>query len=236
MLWDKDKPLVVIDTETTGLSTSNATIVTLGAVILNTGEDEDPHFYMECWPGDEWFEDGKADQALAYNGLTQEVLMESGRDQWQMADEFYSWCRQYIPGNEPIPMTSYNVGFDKRFMTVHAFEEYVDDWQWEKCVMQAFRETLCEGKYNVKAASEQLSIVRKGRVHNALSDARVAVDILRKIQEWEEVVEDLVEHHGCTVVEAKATIKKISIECKKAGNVGRNLREMILEVMSNEKK
>ncbi len=102
----KKEKTVVFDCETTGLSPTKNSIVSIGAIDVATGDT----FYEECKVPD----DSEVNpQALAVNGFTESQV----RDKSKQTDEeaykkFINFCKEH----KTVFVAGYNVGFDLNFL------------------------------------------------------------------------------------------------------------------------
>lgn len=99
--------MIVVDVETTGLSASRHSIVSIGAVDFSYPAN---HFYKECKP----FEGADIDpSALAVNGFTLEHFSEPERPSFfDVMQDFLSWSREC----EDQTLAGMNAWFDRDFI------------------------------------------------------------------------------------------------------------------------
>lgn len=179
-------PLVVLDTETTGLlAHSWAAVVEIGAVLLDVEGIERSHFSCLIRPS---VLDERADPAFKVNQLSPEILIREGiAPGWARAN-FERWLQD----TGALWLTAYGVHFDREMLARMGFK---GAWGWCPC--------LClEAKKKMETAGQQ---PWEGRVwpyprltteaapffgvepvmpaHRALSDARTAARILVALQQ-----------------------------------------------------
>jgi DNA polymerase III epsilon subunit-like protein len=115
-------PLIVLDTETTGLLHHPwARVVDLAAVLLDTSGEIVSTFSTFVEPGPL---DSRADEALAINHITRKMLLGAPSPE-AACDAFYRWA-------EPHEfVTSFNVAFDRAMCGRMGLV----DMRWANCIM-----------------------------------------------------------------------------------------------------
>lgn len=125
--------IIVLDTETTGLRAQQGradAIIQVAAVAVKDGEIVDT-FESLCFPGEEYFENGRADDALRVNKHTLEELRAAPSHDL-VANDLDAW----IVKHRPAVYTAYNVGFDRPFLEAHPwFIDLIEDTRWGRCIM-----------------------------------------------------------------------------------------------------
>jgi len=100
--------MIVLDVETTGLDPSAGSIVSLGALVLDS---PNTRFYEECrvWDGARIEE-----EALAVNGFSREqVTSESRMSEAELIQKFVSWTLEHT---SDYTLAAQNVSFDLEFV------------------------------------------------------------------------------------------------------------------------
>lgn len=159
-------PLVVLDTETTGLMDAWVRIVEIGAVLLDVDGAEVDAFSTLVLPD---VLDDRASRALEINHLTREMLADAP-DTMQALALFRDWMRAH--GGPYV--TAYNVAFDRTHMERAGAREL----RWANCVMLRAREPMGHpGTYHgpsLKNAASHFGVPQQEPAHHALADARTA--------------------------------------------------------------
>jgi len=126
-------PVVAIDTETTGLNSSDSAIIQVGIawrddVQVNTWSDF-------CNPGVGYFANGKADVALAKNKIPLSTIRKSkaprvvSKKLWSQLQSIEESAR------EPIELRAFNRPFDAGFLAKEPWG--IPSHMWGPCVMEA---------------------------------------------------------------------------------------------------
>lgn len=100
------KNLIAVDVETTGLDPRTSSIVSIGAIHLETRKS----FYIECKP---WEGAEIHDEALKVNGFTREQLETFAETEATAVQAFMIWALKYT--TNPI-MLAHNSAFDRGFI------------------------------------------------------------------------------------------------------------------------
>jgi DNA polymerase-3 subunit epsilon len=164
-------PLLVLDTETTGLDPSWARVIELAAVLLDTDGTEVAKFEALIKPD---ILDNRAAGALAVNHITPEMLADAPPTA-EVIERFEAWCGFY---SGPYA-TSFNVGFDRRFVEAMP----VTSLRWAGCIMLRSMDAmgpagaLRPGRGRswlwpkLSHAAEFYGVTVEGDAHRALTDA-----------------------------------------------------------------
>lgn len=172
--------LVVFDTETTGLDTRHARIVTAYVgVIGSQGETVEAH---------SWLADPGVvipDQATAVHGITTEVAQRDGRPAGEVVNEIRSALEGYLA--QGLPIVAYNASYDFSILhhesVRHGCEPLIDPRPIvDPLVIDRKVDTYRKGKRTLQMAAAHY-LVRLEDSHTADADAiaagRVAQAILR---------------------------------------------------------
>jgi DNA polymerase-3 subunit epsilon len=172
--------LVVFDTETTGLDTRHARIVTsYVGVIGPEGETLEAH---------SWLADPGVvipDQAAAVHGITTEVAQRDGQPAGEVVREIHSVLRGYLA--QGLPVVAYNASYDFSILhhesVRHGIEVLTDPRPIvDPLVIDRKVDTYRKGKRTLQIAAAHY-LVRLDDSHRADADAiaagRVAQAILR---------------------------------------------------------
>lgn len=182
--------IVVVDLETDSLS-DDAQIIEIGAVALNENFEEYDHFETRVR-----FNLDIADRkALELNGYSPELWADAPF-QPQALGRFLSWLSRHKnmdvvskAGNpySVVKMASFNSAFDYPKLKRFAGESFLPVNPKVRCIMQLAFHYL--DFYGVKLQSESLSscceyfgIVPQGDLHRALTDARCAALVYKRIR------------------------------------------------------
>lgn len=163
-------PLVVVDTETTGLPKDSwAHVIEIGAVLLDRDGQVIDTFETLVIPP---VLDERVGAALAINHITREDIAARGCDPHGAALSFLGWLDTH---GRPW-MTAYNVRFDRAMLERMG----VAHPRWASCVQVRATETIAgPGARFVKlsAAAEHFGVEVTGQPHRALTDARTAASV-----------------------------------------------------------
>jgi DNA polymerase-3 subunit epsilon len=175
--------LVVFDTETTGLDTRHARIVTSYVGIIGAdGETVEAH---------SWLADPGVvipDQAAAVHGITTEVAQRDGRPAGEVVKEIHSALHGYLA--QGLPVVAYNASYDFSILhhesIRHGIEPLSDPRPIiDPLVLDRKVDTYRKGKRTLQMAAAHY-LVRLDDSHTADADAiaagRVAQTILRNHQ------------------------------------------------------
>ncbi len=165
-------PLLIVDTETTGLLEDWARIVEIAAVAVNSEGRAVGAFTSMVRPD---LLDHRADAGLAINHITRDVI-EAAPSTAEVAEALHAWLRRLnLPG---IKTTAYNAPFDRTHCARAGFQLP----PWDTCIMQAARKHFDVKSLKLRDAAERCGIPPFLPAHRALSDAQtaaaVAVEIL----------------------------------------------------------
>ncbi|MEJ2411715.1 MAG: helicase C-terminal domain-containing protein [Anaerolineales bacterium] len=165
-----EKPLLVIDLETTGLDSSNDKIIEIGAVLFSSGGRE-AEFSQLVNPGipiPKFISDltgitpamVRGDQALPVEDALQDL------DNF-LRQELHNFGSSAAP--EDLPIIGHNVSFDLSFLrAAGAFKQNpaIDTYEMAAVILPT------EGRYNLRALGQVLGVPERA-THRALDDARV---------------------------------------------------------------
>ena len=166
-----------LDVETTGLDSRRCHIVEVGAVAVD-GDLELGEFSEVCNPGEAALERIGTGRALEINGLTREEI-GAARPIMEVARAFRAW----MMGMNVAVLHSYNVGFDKGFLSREPWD--VNPLSWGECVMRAVSSRRKPVRLEVAARRFGLDF-DAGQAHRALYDARAAWQVYRAWQKQRE--------------------------------------------------
>lgn len=169
--------LVVVDVETSGLDPKTFSIVSIGAVMIETGAE----FYGECdiWPGA-----GISDGALKVNGFTYaDITGGSKKSEADLVKIFLHW----LPKN-PI-MIAHNASFDRDFMIEACNRAGVKSPFSFRTIdihsimfMHLLRtKKTVPFKLSLNACLKGLGLPPEPNPHNALTGAKCEADVFNKI-------------------------------------------------------
>lgn len=167
-------PLVVLDTETTGLPRDKwAAVIEIGAVLLDTDGTEVDHWTTLIRPD---VLDERAAPALAVNHIDPADLI----GQPSTVSALASW-RGWLSQHGDPWVTAFNVGFDRPMLERSGWTYD----RWASCVMLRSMPVMGVSRWpRLAAAAEHFGVVPDGDAHRALTDARtaarVAVEIRRR--------------------------------------------------------
>jgi len=179
--------LIVIDCETTGLGAQRGrddAIIEIGAVIISATADMLAGFERRCWPGEKYFEGGRAQYALDVNNINLDSLRRAQPTE-EVAEAFRAWLGKW----PSLPITSFNVAFDRPFLEA---EPWNLKRQWGPCIMLHAAKHLGEMGHNVQFPDGQwkwpklqdackvLEIRQRGQ-HSALADAWAAARVAHRM-------------------------------------------------------
>ena len=176
-------PCIVLDTETSGLPNNpHAWVLELAAVLYDAVGQEVAAFSSLVRPPDAgaWREDKDVLGALRVNGLSWDVLDRAPpRDVVLRA--FAAWGSLAPVGT---PITAYNLDFD-RGMVQRTFPELTGA-PWASFCVQKMARAAWRGptrRFHLQSVAEDCGVERFTPAHRALSDARTAGALLRKMVE-----------------------------------------------------
>jgi len=164
------RPLLVIDTETTGLPRhKHAQVIEIGAVLLSCSGHEIASCgaLVRCplpLPPE-------ADYAMKVNQINPAHIAEAG-------DAMMSSRLLWAIVKEIDPMvTAYNVGFD-RPMLVKSGIRFGAAERWGPCIMLTAKRAMGVSKWpKLSAAAEHYGVTVEGQAHRAITDARTAAGV-----------------------------------------------------------
>lgn len=176
--------LVVVDTETGGLDSETKSILSLGAVIVEDGIIID-EFYMVIRE-DEILVDEKA---LRINGFTKQKIVAVGESPETVVEHFIDFLRKHnltkkatIAGHN----VEFDIGFIKRlFRLAERESDYGKYFSHRTIDTQAtarvltLAERITTKSTSLDSLCQILGVnVRKGKIHNALEDAKATAILL----------------------------------------------------------
>lgn len=179
-------PVVVLDSETTGLPHQGwARVVELGAVALDVDGVAISSFTSLVRPD---VLDHRAEQALQVNGLQPYELRRAPGAAEVWAD-FCAWGSRLPPTTDGMPYatTSWRVNFERRLMSRTPGFGFMP---FDYCLWEVVKARRPKGRRNptLPQMCEELDIdeANYGPRHRALTDARIAGAILRRLLTWPE--------------------------------------------------
>lgn len=165
-------PLLIVDTETTGLLEEWSRIVEVAAVVVDTDGRAVGGFTSMVRPD---VLDQRADAGLAINHISREDIAAAPSTA-EVAEALAAWLQRLNMPN--LRTTAYNAPFDKAHCARAGFALP----PWDTCVMQAARKHFKAKSLKLRDAAERCGIQPFLPAHRALSDAQtaaaVAVEIL----------------------------------------------------------
>ncbi len=166
--------VIVVDLEMSGLTPGTHGILSIGAVRLTT--DDEYYSELRLEPMQTF-----NPKALEINGFSeQECFDQSKLGQKEGVKCFYDWVEKQRKdfGGDLAILAGHNVHCDMNFL-----KSVKDSWPFKYRILDAHGFAL--GKYGVSLSSEQLcdylKVEREEEIHNALSGARMAKRLLRKM-------------------------------------------------------
>ena len=181
---------IIIDGESTGLGKQvdrEDRLVEIGAVCLKDGKTVNT-FQSYCNPGDRYFENGRAYEALRINKIDYEQCIKKAPSDEEVALRFKLWLSRY----HPCTIYIYNRDFDMQFLTVEPWNIVEDDdVRYGPCILLHVGKYLGERGQNVwNAKYEQWKwmklvdaartlgiVVADDMAHSALYDAKLAAEV-----------------------------------------------------------
>jgi DNA polymerase III epsilon subunit-like protein len=132
---------VIVDTETTGLGAQRGRedgIVEIGLAYRDkTGVVQ--RWSSICDPGHQFFEGGRADEALRINNISREAIA-GAKSAREVAGELHRRLGIIKREQGPFEITAFNVQFDQPFLAADPW--HIPRWAWIRCVMLAATERL----------------------------------------------------------------------------------------------
>jgi DNA polymerase III epsilon subunit-like protein len=181
---DKSKIVVAIDTETTGLGyraypPRDDAIVQVG-VAWRDATGKITTWGSLCFPGKEYFANGRAHEALKINGLSVKQIFSAEKDVLvasKLKRKIEEIGRAHKKETE---FRAYHNNFDRPFLEKKPWE--ISPKLWGPCIMKATGEYLGLDRVNLGNALTNLGLEKpKGKLHNAEVDAHSALLIYEKI-------------------------------------------------------
>lgn len=177
-------PVVILDTETTGLPHHPwARVIELGAVALDADGVAISAFTSLVRPD---VLDSRAEPALQVNNIQPHALRQapSAAEVWA---DFCAWGNTLPPQADGMPYatTSWRVNFERRLISRTPGLGFLP---FDYCLWEVVKSLRPKGKRNVHLGPlcEELGIddTVYGPKHRALTDARIAGAVLRKLLTW----------------------------------------------------
>jgi len=187
MIWHY--PLAVLDTETTGLQhQDHSEVIELGIVVLGADLQELSTYSSLLYPR---VLDARADRALAVNKITSAELRKA-----PMLEVVLPVVAEGLRRFGVRQLTAYGNFFDQVMWlrSLRACRTWVGETPpFGPCVMETAGRTMKAegvtwaarrhtGHPSLEAAAEWARATREGDAHRALSDARLAAGVVRKLE------------------------------------------------------
>ena len=188
-------PAIVIDTETSGWATDpEARVVELGAVYVDARGVIMSEFSMVVCPDDPLPEKSSVDKALAVSGLSREDVAAGIRES-RVSGAFHDWLRAITDGGQPDAdewlLTSFGVKFDQPMVErMRAWSMHGETF-WMPCIKDEASTHMKltdsiprnvkghrKGAASLADAAAHFGLTREGDAHRALSDARLAAEVM----------------------------------------------------------
>jgi len=177
-------PIIILDTETTGLLHDDyASVIELGAVALDhTGYEVGafdmlikPVFHIDM-------NDPGCAKAMEVNGIDVKAL-ENAPDRAHVWDAFVWWACACATG---FPVTAYNQRFDRGMMARVGGEHAAEAMPWAPwCLQQKARDCRPAGRkvFKLSKICFELGLIESESVqnHRALDDCRLEAELLREM-------------------------------------------------------
>lgn len=180
-----NSPVIVLDTETTGLPHhEHARVIEVGAVLLDEDGCEQAHFETLVQPN--VFNPRKAAKALSITGISAEEVFAAPPER-----EAYRNFRTWFDECGAPYVTAFNIAFDRKMLGKSGV--YFD--RWANCIMLKAKGLMgpagalprkgSSGDWKWPKLSEASAFFQieepSGRAHRALYDARVAARVACEI-------------------------------------------------------
>jgi DNA polymerase III epsilon subunit-like protein len=175
----KNGIVVVVDTETTGLS-NHDDVVQLAVVVMVKGEEK---LLKEFYIRNQVPLNGTEAQTI--NGLTDEYLAEYGMDPKEVFQDFITMLKWYMSKGIPVMLVGHNLSFDYRMISNmlqrHGIEpipheivmcctkSFVKALNMPKTFMPNSRLCSCVEAFNLKGENS----------HDAMDDAKACMELLK---------------------------------------------------------
>jgi len=191
--WKKN-PLVVFDTETTGLVPGYHEVIEIGAVVLNSEIEPDPdapRFNILIYPE---HKERATEEAMKINGITEHELNVRGVSKQEARIMFDRWASSLTPGGKwkgLLPLAQnwpFDRGFLSNFLTPEVFGKlFYYEYRDTKSVVAFLNDrAVLRGevapfpKTNLNYLCEKFEIENK-KAHRAVSDAIACAAVYKKL-------------------------------------------------------
>jgi len=186
---NEERKIAVIDLETTGLNGWNSEVVEVAMVIVQGGVIQDG-FHSLVWPGESYFANGRAREALELQGRTV--------DHFKGAPTTIEVSRALFAKIAGVSRaTAFNVQFEKKFLTKRWWLGK-EKLSWPFCIMEKASKIMGKAgsRYcpwndhhesykwpKLHQAAEFFKVPwKQGELHGALHDAQVAAYIMLEMR------------------------------------------------------
>lgn len=175
--------IVVLDVETTGLGHMDGRpdgVVQVGYATRRPGDDQLLSWSRVCNPGATYLEGGRADEALAINGLTVEEVL-AAPPAADVAAELRGRLSALAEDVPAFDLRAYNVAFDRPFLEV---EPWRLEGPWGPCLMLLAHQRLNPyGKWpKLDEACRALGVeLGAESAHDAGEDAKAALRVYERL-------------------------------------------------------
>ena len=166
--------MIIVDVETTGLDPIKSSIVSIGAVDFEKGDE----FYIECHaPADAVIEP----EALAVNGLTREQCFDATK---VSAVEAYKQFLWWTSDNRLVMLAGQQVGtFDAKFLQVLHERAGLGKWPFGHRSVDLHSVAFAKfGKsLSLDGILKELGLEPEPKPHNALTGAKLEAEAFRRL-------------------------------------------------------
>jgi len=197
MRWT-DQPIVMIDTETTGLLWSSSRVIEVAAVVFRLTEDPLAPQFLSSFetlinPGSAILAHPDTAEALAVNQITEAELAQASTfpTAAQGLIKFMDEVAHLSP-DQQFSVTAFNSEFDHRMLVAEwlrtgfampSWLECRDNWgatsKWiDPLVWCRDANKFAKGGHSLAKQRERLGIVSDGQAHRALTDVQDAAKVL----------------------------------------------------------
>lgn len=177
------RPMLGFDTETTGVDTKTARIVTIALTLSRNGEDTTLQLMLD--PGIEIPEG-----ATAVHGITTEVAREQGLDPKRWIEPVAMVLASAL--NQGVPVVAFNAQYDFQILDAelrrHADRPFTDLTNSgdllgvvDPFVLDRGLDRFRKGKRTLAAVSQVYGVTQVGTAHTADADAAMAVKVARAV-------------------------------------------------------
>lgn len=197
MRWT-ERPIVMIDTETTGLFWTSSRVIEVAAVAFRlTSEALMPEFLASFEtvinPGSAVIQDPATAEALTINQITEAELTQAPAfpEAAQQLSQFLEQVAS-LSTDRTFSMTAFNAEFDHRMLSAEWLRTGLDMPSWLECrdnwgatskwidplVWCRDANKYAKGGHSLAKQRERLGIVSDGQAHRALTDVQDAAKVL----------------------------------------------------------